>query len=396
MNHPEMGREWRSSGKNSKIFRKGDKMKVPLSKPYVDQEMKERVLEVIDSGQYILGTNCKEFEKEFAQFIGTKFAILTSSGTSAIFLCLKALGVKQGDGILVPSLTAFPTVEPIFHVGATPIFIDIDETFTMDPNHVESVLKNRIPGVKKIKGMIPVHLYGHPANMEALLDLADRYGIFILEDCCQAHGALYKGKQVGSLGIGGCFSFYPSKNMTVFGDGGMIVTSDDRLATTCRMLRDHGRMQKYEHELVGYNLRFNEIQAVVGRLQLSKLNWFNESRRKIAQWYEEGLQETPVVTPKQKEGVQAVYHLYVIQTSERDNLAEFLKRKGIQTGIHYPIPNHKQPAVENTLGKQPQLIKTEETVKKILSLPIYPELEKEKVAFVCETIHEFFNQANKV
>jgi len=367
-------------------------MKVPLSKPYVDKEMKDRVLEVIDSGQYILGNQCKDFEKEFAQFVGVKHAVLTSSGTSAIFLCLKALRVKEGDGILVPSLTAFPTIEPVFHVGARPIFIDIDDTFTVDPKHIESVLKNksRITGVKEIKGMIPVHLYGHPVHMDALLDLAKRYGFFILEDCCQAHGAKYKGTRVGSMGIGGCFSFYPSKNLTVFGDGGMLVTSDDEMAKTCRMLRDHGRKEKYEHELVGYNLRFNEIQGAVGRLQLRRLDWFNESRRRIAQWYDEGLRGIPVTIPQAREWAEPVYHLYVIQTPDRDKLADFLKERGIQTGIHYPIPNHQQPAVRNALGQQPKLGKTEDTVKKILSLPIYPELEKEKVDFVCATIREFF------
>jgi perosamine synthetase len=369
-------------------------MKVPLSKPYVDMEMKDRVLKVIDSGQYILGNECKDFEKEFAQFIGTKHAILTSSGTSAIFLCLKALGVKEGDGILVPSLTAFPTIEPVFHVGARPLFIDIDGTFTVDPKHIESVLRNKgqIQGVKEIKGMVPVHLYGHPAHMEALLDLAKHYGLFVLEDCCQAHGARYNGTRVGSMGIGSCFSFYPSKNLTVFGDGGMIATSDEELAKTCRMLRDHGRREKYEHELVGYNLRFNEIQGAVGRLQLRKLDWFNESRRRIAQWYDEGLKGIPVVTPQVKNWAEAVYHLYVIQTPDRDKLAAFLKERGIQTGIHYPIPNHQQPAVQMALGQQPPLEKTEDTVKKILSLPIYPELEKEKVDFVCAGIREFFIQ----
>jgi len=369
-------------------------MKVPLSKPYVDKEMKDRVLEVIDSGQYILGKECKDFEKEFAQFIGTKQAILTSSGTSAIFLCLKALGVKEGDGILVPSLTAFPTIEPVFHAGARPIFIDIDEIFTVDPKHIESVLRNKsqISGVKEIKGMIPVHLYGHPAHMDALLDLAKHYGLFVLEDCCQAHGARYNGTRVGSMGIAGCFSFYPSKNLTVFGDGGMIATSDDELAKTCRMLRDHGRREKYEHELVGYNLRFNEIQGAVGRLQLRKLDWFNESRRRIAQWYDEGLKGVPVATPQVRNWAEAVYHLYVIQTPDRDKLEAFLKEKGIQTGIHYPIPNHQQPAAQKALGQQPKLEKTEDTVKKILSLPIYPELEKEKVDFVCASIREFFVQ----
>jgi len=369
-------------------------MKVPLSKPYVDQEMKDSVLEVIDSGQYILGSHCKNFEKEFAQFIGVKHAVLTSSGTSAIFLCLKALGVGPGDGILVPSLTAFPTVEPIFHVGAQPIFIDIDDTFTVDPKHIESVLENRsqIPGVKEIKGMIPVHLYGHPANMDSILALAKRYGLFVLEDCCQAHGARYKGKRVGSMGMGGCFSFYPSKNLTVFGDGGILVTSDDEMARTCRMLRDHGRKEKYEHELVGYNLRFNEIQGAVGRLQLRRLDGFNESRRRIAQWYNDGLKGIPVITPQAKDWAEPVFHLYVIQTSDRDKLADFLKEKEVQTGIHYPIPNHQQPAVKNALGLQPKLKKTEEVVRKILSLPMYPELEKEKVDFVCKAIREFFER----
>jgi dTDP-4-amino-4,6-dideoxygalactose transaminase len=240
--------------------------------------------------------------------------------------------------------------------------------------------------------MIPVHLYGHPAHMDSLLDLAKRYGLFVLEDCCQAHGAKYKGARVGSIGIGGCFSFYPSKNMTVFGDGGILVTSDDEMAKTCRMLRDHGRREKYEHELVGYNLRFNEIQGAVGRLQLRRLDGFNESRRRIAQWYNEGLKGIPVTTPRTRDWAEAVYHLYVIQTPHRDKLADFLKEKGIQSGIHYPIPNHQQPAVRNALGQQPKLEMTEEVVQKILSLPIYPELEKEKVDFVCASIREFFHQ----
>lgn len=369
-------------------------MKVPLSKPYVDQEIKGKVLEVIESGQYILGSHCKNFEKEFAQFIGTKHAVLTSSGTSALFLCLKALGVGPGDGILVPSLTAFPTVEPIFHVGAYPIFIDIDDTFTMDPGHIERILKrgSQSSETHRIKGIIPVHLYGHPADMDSILDLAKQYGLFVLEDCCQAHGAHYKGKKVGSLGVAGCFSFYPSKNLTVFGDGGILVTSEDRMAETPRMLRDHGRREKYEHELVGYNLRFNEIQATVGRLQLQRLDSFNESRRQIARWYGEGLEGIPVITPPVRDWAEPVFHLYVIQTPRRDELADYLKERGVQTGIHYPVPCHLQPAVKNVLGPQPKLEKTEEAVEKILSLPIYPELGREEVNFVCENIRDFFKR----
>jgi perosamine synthetase len=369
-------------------------MNIPLSKPYVDQEIKGRVLEVIDSGNYILGSQSRNFEKEFSQFVGVKHAVLTSSGTSAIFLCLKALGVGPGDGILVPSLTAFPTVEPIFHVGARPVFVDIDETFTMDPQHLETLLKNRDwpTGVGKMKGVLPVHLYGHSADMDSILGLAKKYGLFVLEDCCQAHGARYKGKRVGSIGVAGCFSFYPSKNLTVFGDGGILVTSEDQVAETSRMLRDHGRKAKYEHELVGYNLRFNEIQAAVGRLQLQRLDGFNESRRKIAGWYKDGLKGLPVIAPQGQDWAEPVYHLYVIQTSQRDELATYLKEKGVQTGIHYPIPCHLQPGVRNTIGAQPKLERTEVVVDKILSLPIYPELEKEKVEFVCATIREFFSK----
>jgi dTDP-4-amino-4,6-dideoxygalactose transaminase len=277
-------------------------------------------------------------------------------------------------------------------VGARPIFVDIDETFTMDPQHIGDILKNRASrkGVKKIKGILPVHLYGHSADMDPVLDLAKRYGLFVLEDCCQAHGARFKGKRVGSMGIAGCFSFYPSKNLTVFGDGGILTTSDEGIASTCRMLRDHGRKEKYEHEMVGYNLRFNEIQGAIGRLQLKRLDGFNESRRRIALWYNDGLKGLPVITPQAEGWAEAVYHLYVIQTENRDRLAAFLREKGVQTGIHYPIPCHLQPAVRNALGPQPKLERTEKVVDKILSLPIYPEVEKEKVDFVCTTIGEFF------
>jgi dTDP-4-amino-4,6-dideoxygalactose transaminase len=363
-------------------------MKVPLSKPYIDQEMKQKVMEVIDSGQYILGGNCKPFEAEFAAFIGTKHAVLTSSGTAALFLCLKSLGVGPGDEILVPSLTAFPTIEPVFHVGATPVFIDIDDTFGMDVKHVEKVLAAR----PRVKGIIPVHLYGQSVDLDPMLDLAKGRGIFILEDCCQAHGARYKGKRAGSMGVAGCFSFYPSKNLTVFGDGGILTTSDDKIAATCRMLRDHGRKEKYEHELVGYNLRFNEIQAAVGRLQLKRLDGFNRSRRQLAAWYGEGLAGLPVVTPRVREWAEPVFHLYVIQTERRDALADFLKDRGVQTGIHYPIPNHQQPAVKNTIGAQPKLERTEIAADRILSLPMYPELQKEQVEYVCAMVKEFFKK----
>ena len=318
--------------------------------------------------------------------------MLTSSGTSALFLCLKALGVGPGDAVLVPSLTAFPTIEPVYHVGARPVFVDIDDTFTMAPGHIEEILKEaaRHPEAGKIKGIIPVHLYGHPADMDAILALAVRHGLFVLEDCCQAHGARYKGKRVGSMGVAGCFSFYPSKNLTVYGDGGLFVTSDETVAGPARMYRDHGRKAKYEHELVGYNLRFNEIQAAVGRVQLAKLDGFNDARRRIAGWYGEGLKGLPVIAPHAQTWAEPVYHLYVIQTERREELADFLKEKGVQTGVHYPIPNHRQPAVEKESGRQPGLPRTEAVAEKILSLPIFPELKKEEVDYVCAAVKAFF------
>lgn len=363
---------------------------IPLSKPYVSQEIFDRILEVLESGQFILGKQCREFEKEFAKFTGVKHAVLTSSGTSAIFLCLKAMGIGKGDGILVPSLTAFPTIEPIFHVGARPIFIDVDDTFTMSQKYLEIVLHNRKTWPVKIKGILPVHLYGHPADMDSILELASLNKVFVLEDCCQAHGARYKGKMAGSMGIAGCFSFYPSKNMTVLGDGGILVTNDDEIARLTRMLRDHGRRDKYDHEIVGYNLRFNEIQGAIGRSQLKLLESFNESRRKIAEWYDEGLRDVPVILPPKKEWVEPVYHLYVIMAEHRDKLALFLKDKGIQTGIHYPIPCHMQQGVREAIGVQLRLMRTEEVANKILSLPMYPELEKEKVDYICKCIREFY------
>lgn len=287
--------------------------KIQLSKAYVDEEIKKKILEVVDSGWYILGQNSKELEKEFANFVGTKQAVLTSSGTSAIYLSLLASGVKKGDEIIVPSHTAFPTVEPIFHCGAKPVFIDIDDTYTIDPQKIEKKI------TKKTVGILPVHLYGHPVDLDKIKEIADKHNLFIIEDCCQAHGALYKNKRVGSIGKTGCFSFYPSKNMTVYGDGGIITTNDDSIAEKCRMLRDHGRKSKYEHEIVGYNLRFNEIQAVVGRAQLQKLDEFNRKRRENAKLYNELLKGVPVVTPTEAEWAKAVYHLYVIRTPKEKN-----------------------------------------------------------------------------
>jgi dTDP-4-amino-4,6-dideoxygalactose transaminase len=358
--------------------------KIPLSRVFLNDEAREAALRAIDSGSYILGKECEAFERELAEYIGTKHAVLCSSWTAGGFLLHRAMGLKSGDEILVPSHTAFPTIEPMMHFGARPVFIDIDESYCLDVDRLEASITPRTVGI------MPVHLYGHPANLDRVFEIADRHRLWVIEDCAQAHGARFKDKRVGSMGAAGAFSFYPSKNLTVMGDGGCITTNDSALADDLRMLRDHGRKSKYLHEVAGYNLRFNEIQAAVGRVELRNLDKLNEHRRGVATRYTERL-STIVNTPTEKEWANAVYHMYVIRTNRRDELAKHLQNKGIGTGIHYPVANHQQPAVTK-MYSVPNLPRTEAAVKEILSLPIYGELPLEDVDYVCGSILEFFGR----
>lgn len=357
--------------------------KIPLSRVFINDEARDAVLRVLNSGLYILSKECEAFEKELADYVGTKHAVLCSSWTGGGFLLHRAMGLKQGDEILVPSHTAFPTIEPMLHFGAKPVFIDIDETYCLDVDLLEASITPRTVGI------LPVHLYGHPANLDRVFEIARKHALWVIEDCAQAHGARYKDKLVGSMGGAGAFSFYPSKNLTVMGDGGCITTNDSALAEDLRMLRDHGRKSKYIHEVAGYNLRFNEIQAAVGRVELRNLDKLNEHRRRVAARYTERL-SIVVTTPREKEWAHAVYHMYVIRTNRRDELARHLQSKGIGTGIHYPVANHQQPAVANRYSDLPKLPRTEAAVEEILSLPIYGELPLEDVDYVCDAICEFF------
>ncbi|MBI4610140.1 MAG: DegT/DnrJ/EryC1/StrS family aminotransferase [Candidatus Rokubacteria bacterium] len=357
-------------------------MTIPLSRPPVDAEIKEAVLAAIDSRQYILGPHCREFEAELARYIGTRHAVLTASGTAALWLSLRALGIKAGDEVLVPAHTAFPTVEAILAAEGTPVFVDVDDSYTLDPADAEARITPRSVGI------IPVHLYGHPARIPAVQDLCARFGLWCLEDCCQAHGAEWDGKKVGGFGRGAAFSFYPSKNLTVMGDGGVVVTSDDEIATRCRRLRDHGRLSKDVHAEVGFNLRFNELQAAVGRVLLRRLEAMNERRRELARRYAERLAGLPLVLPAEQPRARHVYHLYVIRTSRRDALARFLKERGIQTGIHYPVPSHRQPAVERLAP--PPLARTEGIVQEILTLPLSPGHTDAEIDEVAAAVREFF------
>lgn len=364
------------------------KVDIPLSKVIVDEELKSMVIEALESGWYILGRFTKEFENAFAKFCNVKHAIATSSGTSALFLSMLALGVKPGDYIIVPSMTFVSTATTVLHVGARPVFVDIDPTtYTMDPDDVRRVLRDE-KVAKRARAIIPVHLYGHPANMDAIAEIAEEHGLYVIEDACQAHGAEYKERKVGSIGYVACFSFYPSKNMTVCGDGGMVTTNDDEVAEKIRMLRNHGRKEKYIHELLGYNMRFNEIQAAIGLVYLKKLPNLNKRRREIAKQYSKRLREA-VIIPVEAPWAKHVYHMYVIRTPHRDELARFLEEHGIHTGIHYPVPIHRQPVIERLLGSQETLRHTEECARMVLSLPMHPMLRDEEVDYVCDKVLEF-------
>src|SRR3954471_14500151 len=284
--------------------------KIPLSRVYHSELIDRRILEVVKGGNFILGPECKAFEQELAAYFGVKHVVLSSSWTVAVHLLHLAQGLKPGDEILVPSLTAFPSIEPMIHAGVKPVFCDIDDTYTIDPEDARKRITSRT------KGILPVHLYGRPANLDAITKLAKEHGLWVIEDCAQSHGARWDGKRAGGLTEHAAFSFYPSKNLTVYGDGGAIATRDDAIAKRVTMLRNHGRKDKYLHEKVGFNLRFNEIQAAVGREQLKVLDELNAGRRRVAAWYRRELAGVKgVVLPPEDvdDKTESVYHMFVIR-----------------------------------------------------------------------------------
>jgi dTDP-4-amino-4,6-dideoxygalactose transaminase len=356
--------------------------RVPLSRPFINDEIRQAVLGVLDSGRFILGPQCQEFERELAQFAGRQHAVLSSSWTAGVYLLHLAMNLRPGDEVIVPSHTAFPSIEPMLHCGARPVFVDIDETYCVDPDLVEAAITPRTVGI------LPVHLYGHPADLDRITEIARRHNLWVIEDCAQAHGALYKGGPVGSIGTAAAFSFYPSKNLTVLGDGGCILTDNEAIAQRIRMLRDHGRRSKYTHEVAGFNLRFNEIQAAAGRVGLRHLEELNAGRRAAAARYRQRL-EGVVGLPGERQWATAVYHMFVIRHPRRDDLAKFLKERGVETGIHYPIPNHQQPAITSRFRNIPALARTEQAVREILSLPIHGQLSLEEADYVSDCIIEF-------
>jgi len=386
---------------------------VDLKKQYetIKDEVKEVMERVIAKSDFILGKELDLFEQEFANYCGTKFALGVDSGTGALELSLRALEIKEGGEVIVPVFTFYATASTVCYLGAKPVFIDVEEdTGNIDANKVEEFLRAKSKEQRaKIKGIIPVHLFGQPADMNAILEIAKKYNLKVIEDAAQAHGADYKLqitnyklqiKKVGSIGEVGCFSFYPAKNLGCYGDGGAIVTNSSDLTEKIRLLRDYGRTEKYTHQIIGYNKRLDTLQAAILRVKLRKLDQWNEARRKNAQIYNELLKDINEIKPlKIKDFAEPVYHMYVVlvkkrgesrRISLRDELRKYLSEKGISTGIHYPIPLHLQPAFEFLGYKKGDFPVAEKLAEEVLSLPMFPELTKDEIYYVCDIIKEFF------
>ena len=361
-------------------------------KPILTDEMISAAVNALKNERFLRGESVKKFENEFANFIGTKYAIAVNSGTSALHLSLIAMGVKKGDYVITTPATFIATANAITYVGAKPLFVDISlETYNIDPQKLEGTIRKYKDSVKAI---IPVHLYGYPCKMDEILEISEKYNIKILEDACQAHGAIYKSRKVGSIGDVGAFSFYPSKNMTVCGDGGMVTTDDDKIAEMVKSLRDVGRSKSkpYVHEYIGYTARMNTVNAAIGRIQLKYLEDWNEKRRRVAKEYDRKLDGIGdlVIPPRGNSKIKPVYHLYVIRTKHRDKLKEYLEKRGIECGIHYPLPVHLQPPYKQMGFHEGMFPNAERWAKEVLSLPMHPNLTEEEIEYVVSCIEEFF------
>lgn len=351
----------------------------------IRKDIDRAIHRVVRGASFILGEEVGAFEQAFAAFTGTGHCLGVGSGTAALHLALLATGIGPGDEVITTPLTFVATAEAIRHAGARPVFVDVEkDTLCLDPDLVAAALTT------KTKGIVAVHLHGHPASMDGLLAVGARSGIPVIEDAAQAHGATYRGRPAGSLGSCGCFSFYPGKNLGAYGDAGAVVSSDPGLMEKIRLLRDHGRRSKHEHVLEGYNHRMDSIQAAVLSVKLSHLPDWNRKRRRIADRYRKGL-ERLVECPREGAAQQGVYHVFAIRTPVREKLGEFLSRHGIETGIHYPVPLHLQPCFRFLGYKPGQFPVAEQAARHLLSLPIFPEMTGAQVEFVIDRVRAFFN-----
>jgi dTDP-4-amino-4,6-dideoxygalactose transaminase len=339
---------------------------------------------LLDDMQLLFGPNLQAFEHEFASYCEVPEGVAVSSGTDALVAALLACGIKPGDEVIAPSHTFFATIEAVVHAGATPVLVDVEpEGLTMNVAEVERAIT---PATRAI---VPVHLYGHPADMDPIAEIARAHGLRVIEDAAQAHGARYKGRRCGSLGDAAAFSFYVTKNLGAFGEGGFVATRDPAIAERVRLLRHHGHLSKAEHGIVGFNWRLDELQAAVLRIKLRRLEAGNARRREIAARYGERLQHAAVRQLAVRADCTAVYHLYPIRVANRDDLMAYLAHHGVQTGIHYPVPAHLQPALRSHRHRHGSMTVTEQACRGLLSLPIYPELTDAQVDYVAAHVLAF-------
>ncbi len=350
-------------------------------------EVDEAIARVLKRGNFILGEEVDAFEREFADYCGASFAVGVGSGTDALALALRACEIGEGDEVITVSHTSVATAAAIEMTGAKPVLVEIDpHSYTLDPNRIMSALTPRT------RALIPVHLYGLPAEMTPILEIAGQKNLIVLEDCAQAHGARYDGRRVGSLGTLAAFSFYPTKNLGAFGDGGAVLTNDAELAGRLRLLRQYGWEERYISRIKGFNSRLDDLQAAILRVKLRSLDAWNQRRRALAELYRQLLKDMELSLPAVPEKAEHVFHQYAIRHSKRDQLKAFLKRRGIQTLIHYPVPIHLQPAYQNLGYRAGDLPVTERTAREILSLPMYPELSEASVQRIAEAVLEFLAQ----
>ena len=358
----------------------------------IKSEILSATQRVYEKGRFILGEEVSVFEKEFSHYCGVRYGVGVGSGTDALYLALKAAGIGEGDEVVTVANSFVATALAVSYTGAKPLFVDIDpKAYTMDPNSLELLLKREKAkkSGQKIRAVIPVHLYGHPADMDSIMEIANRYDLVVIEDACQAHGAKYGRRKVGSLGVMGCFSFYPTKNLGGYGDGGMVVTDHQEYDQKLRLLRCYGERKKYQHILKGHNSRLDEIQAALLRVKLKHLDQWNEERRRKARLYTRMLSPLGLVCPSEKKGVRHVYHLYAIKMRKRDAVQAFLKKRGIETLIHYPIPIPLEKAYQEMGYRRGDFPLTDQWSRKILSLPFFPEMKESEMEEVAQQIKMF-------
>lgn len=381
----------------------------------IREEVEKAVLKQMQSGMYIMGSAVTEFEKNFAEFIGVRHAISVNSGTDALVITMKALGIGDGDEVITTPFTFFATAETVASVGATPVFVDIEEdTYNIDPDKIEEKI------TEKTKAILPVHIFGQPANMKRINEIAEKHNLYVIEDACQAVGASYEGKMAGSIGKAGCFSFFPTKNLGAFGDAGMITTDDDDFATICRAFREHGMAQngakartilegiedelsgtvspdslynpyKYYNYLIAYNSRMDAIQAVVLNIKLNYLKQFNARRTEIAEYYNKELGKLDGIRiPSIAAGAGTVWHQYAFCCEDKDAMGEFLAGKNVGSAAFYPVPLHLQKAFVGLGYQEGDLPVAEKITKQTVCLPIYPELREDEMAYVVDCVKQFY------